>query len=477
MDPDIHALVGRQREFFSSGATRRREVRAEKLETLIALCRNHEAEIIEAIREDLGRNPFEAYLSEVGTVIWEAAYTRRKLRSWMRPGRVRSSPALFPSSARVAPEPLGCSLIIGPWNYPVHLVLKPLIAAIAAGNCCIIKPGELAPRSSQALARLIRRYFEPEYVAVVEGGAETADALLEEAFDHIFFTGSSRVGRIVMEKAARRLTPVVLELGGSNPCIVDATADIAVTARRIVWAKYFNAGQTCLAPGFLVVHRSIRKRLDDAIIETIRDYYGDNPKSSPGYARIINSGHTERLGALLEGADVIYGGDFDVHNRYVAPTIVSGIGWKSTLIEEEILGPVLPVLEYDTIEEVVDRLISRPKPPALYLFTRSRRVRRVITRSTSSGAVLINDAMVHAASHTMPFGGVGESGFGRYHGKSGFDAFSNPKTVLKRRFVFDWKMRYPPYSPRLTGLFQTRRDGSARSGIFGRILRWMLRRC
>ena len=445
MSDTINRLVESQRARFRSGATKSIKYRDRQLRLLEKLCLENEKEIVTAVNADLGRDYFDAYMSEVGSIVWEIRYVLRKLRGWCRPRAVHTPLSVAPASARTYPEPKGCCLIIGTWNYPVHLVLKPLIGALAAGNCCIVKPGEKARETSALHGRIIPQYFDSSSVAVVVGDETIGSRLLDYRFDQIFFTGSHRVAKIVMGKAVQNLTPVILELGGSNPCIVTPNTKIETTAKRIAWASLFNTGQTCLAPGFVVAHSSIAERLIESVITQIRTFYQDHPETDPAFGRLISTEHAGRIESLLEGQDIRWGGKTNVAERYVEPTIVASSDWDNPLVVEEVFGPVLTFLEYSEIDDVLNRLKAMEKPIALYLFTRDRSTIRSFAKMTSSGALVVNDLMVHAATNTIPFGGIGGSGFGSYHGRAGFDAFSHMKPVLKRRLSFDWPIRYPPH--------------------------------
>ena len=446
MPDKIERLVESQRALFRSGATKSIDFRIHQLRLLEQLCAENEEEIVQAVIEDLGRDYFDGFMSEVGSIVWEIRYVLRNLRGWMRSRRIPTPLSLAPASARMYPEPKGCCLIIGTWNYPIHLVLKPLIGAVAAGNCCIVKPGEQAVKSSALLAKIIPRYFDSNSVAVVVGDGTVGSRLLEHRFDQIFFSGSRHIGRTVMARAARHLTPVALELGGSNPCVVTPDTRIETTARRIAWAALFNTGQTCLAPGFVVAHRSIAERLTQSVITQIRDFYDDDPEQNIAYGKIISTENTERIESLLAGQDIRWGGKVCAADRYVEPTIVASHDWDNPLVVEEVLGPVITFLEYSDIDDVLRRLQTMEKPLALYLFTENRPTIRKFESMSSSGALVVNDLMVHAATSTIPVGGTGGSGFGSYHGRAGFDAFSHLKPVLRRRLLFDWSIRYPPHT-------------------------------
>lgn len=446
---DMQKIIGRQRQFFDSGRTRGVDFRIAQLKKLQAAIKTHEEELLKALKKDLGKSGFEAYGSEVGTIYEELRHTMKQLPKWAKPISV-GTPMLFqPSSSKLYPEPRGVALIIGPWNYPVQLMLAPLIAAIAAGNCTVLKPSELAPATALAITALIEKTFSPEFCAVIPGGVPETTALLAQRFDHIFFTGSVPVGRIVMRAAAEHLTPVTLELGGKSPCIVDTDTDIAVTARRIVWGKFYNTGQTCIAPDYLLVPKSIKNELLKAMKAEITSFFGVDPAKSPDYGRIINERHFDRLAALLEGAQVAVGGELDRSSLYMAPTIVDNAKLGDKIMEDEIFGPLLPVLEYETLDQAIDVVKQRSHPLACYVFTNRAAVEERIIRDIPFGGGCVNNTLVHFANANLPFGGCGNSGVGAYHGKVGFDAFSHHKSIVKSSFKMDVKLRYPPYGTRL----------------------------
>jgi acyl-CoA reductase-like NAD-dependent aldehyde dehydrogenase len=355
----------------------------------------------------------------------------------------------FPASAKIYPEPLGVVLIIGPWNYPFQLNILPLVGAIAAGNCAIVKPSEIAANTSKVVAELINKTFDPAYIAAVEGGVETSQQLLAEKFDYIFFTGGTNVGRVVMEAAAKNLTPVTLELGGKSPCIVDSDISIENSAKRIVWGKFINAGQTCIAPDYLLVNRAVKSEFLTAVTETIRSFYGENPAESTDYCRIISERHFNRLAEFLKDGKIVIGGETNAEEKYIAPTVIDGVSWDAPVMQEEIFGPILPVLEYSDLEEAIALINSRPKPLALYLFSRDKQKQKRVLRDTSSGGVCINDTVMQGALTSLPFGGVGNSGIGSYHGKASFDTFSHYKSVLNKGLWFDLEWRYAPYKGKL----------------------------
>jgi aldehyde dehydrogenase (NAD+) len=359
---------------------------------------------------------------------------------------VRTPAIQWPASSAIHPEPYGVCLIVAPWNYPFQLAVAPLIAAIAAGNCAVVKPSELAPLTSATLDRILRQAFNPSHVAVVEGDSSVSRALLDEPFDKIFFTGSTRVGKIVMKAAARHLTPVTLELGGKSPCIVADDAHLPLAARRIAWGKFINAGQTCVAPDYLLVQENVKDELLAGIEASIRTFYGENPAKSADYARIINRGHFDRLVALLKTGPIRTGGNTDAQDRYIAPTVLDPVCWNDPIMGEEIFGPLLPVISFSSLNEAVEAVKTRPAPLALYFFGNSKAAREKVIGGISFGGGCVNDTLVHLGSPHLPFGGVGQSGMGSYHGKAGFDAFSHRKSVLKRGAFPDAPVRYPPFS-------------------------------
>ena len=443
--PDV---IQRQRAFFQSGATRSPGFRRTQLQRLQAAIEKHEQPFFQALHADLRKSPDAAYTTEIGLVLSEIRHALRCLDGWMAPKRRRSPLLAWPASGFIQPEPYGVALVIGPWNYPFQLLLSPLVGAMAAGNCVVLKPSEFAPRTSAAMAQLIGTTFPGEYVAVVQGERDTAEALLRERFDSIFFTGSTAVGRAVMAAAARHLTPVTLELGGKCPCLVCADAPLDVTARRIAWGKFMNAGQTCVAPDFVLADQRIREPLVRALKQAVQEFYGQDPQKSPDYGRIVNRRHFDRLTGYLGQGQVVHGGHQDARDLYLAPTILTGVPADATVMQEEIFGPILPVLDFPTLDQALDSLRVRPTPLALYLFTHERATQERVLASTRSGGVCLNDTVTHMVGHDLPFGGLGESGMGACHGQASFDCFSHRRSVLRRSFAFDAKFRYPP--PRVT---------------------------
>jgi aldehyde dehydrogenase (NAD+) len=440
---DFAALIARHRQHFQTGTTRPLACRQSQLQRLLGAIQSRESALLDALHADLRKSPPEAYTSEIGFVLSDIRHALKHLPAWMKTERRRLPLIAWPGRATVQPEPYGVALIIGPWNYPFQLLVSPLVGAIAAGNCIVLKPSEFAPHMSAAIAKLIAETFPAEYITVVEGDRDVAEALLREKFNTIFFTGSTVVGRTVMIAAAKHLTPVTLELGGKCPVIVCADAPLEVTARRIAWGKFLNAGQTCVAPDFVLADRRIRPALIDALKKAIRDFYGENPQHSPDYGRIVNRRHFDRLSALATG---------DAADLYVPPTILTDAIWDSLVMQDEIFGPILPVLEFDTLDDVLAKLRDRPTPLALYLFTNDRATHERVVAGTRSGGVCINDTVVHIFSKQLPFGGAGESGLGRYHGKASFDAFSYPRSAVWRSTGIDLRFRYPPAKMRVDKL-------------------------
>lgn len=431
MEQRLSALIERQRRHFRTGATLPVEARLSALRALRRAIVEHEDQILAALREDLGKPCAEAYTSEIAFLYLEIDHALKRLRRWMRPRLAAWDVAQFPGWGRVHREPYGVSLIVGPWNYPFQLLLAPLVGALAGGNTAILKPSEMAPATEVLSAKVIDQAFDPSHVAVVRGGAEVGRALLELPFDKVFFTGSTRVGREVMAAAARHLTPVTLELGGKNPVIVDADASLAIAARRIVWGKFLNAGQTCVAPDFVAVRRSEYPALVGALIHELRQRYGPDPRSSPKYGRILDRRNVRRLAGLLEGQRLLHGGAIDAEARYVAPTLIDAPDWDAPLMREEVFGPLLPLLPYDDLDALMERLRDLGTPLALYLFTRERRTVDRVRRGVPSGGLLVNGTVQHIVSPNLPFGGVGQSGMGDYHGRAGFEAFTRRRSELR----------------------------------------------
>jgi aldehyde dehydrogenase (NAD+) len=445
---DLAQLIGRQRAYFRTGATRPvgyRHAQLQKLHDALLTC---EPALLAALHADLGKSAYEAYTAELGLVLSEVRHALRRLPAWMKPQRRRSPLLVWPARGFIQPEPYGVALIIGPWNYPLQLLLSPLVGALAAGNCVVLKPSEFAPRTAAVVGQLIQATFPEEFVAVVQGERAAAEALLRERFDCIFFTGSTGVGRAVMAAAARHLTPVTLELGGKCPCLVCADAPLDTTARRIAWGKFMNAGQTCVAPDFALVDRRVLRGLVAALKRAIHQFYGDDPQKSPDYGRIINRKHLDRLTGYLSSGQIEHGGQHQPDGLYLAPTILTGVAADAPVMQEEIFGPILPVLAFDKLDEALALLHERPTPLALYLFTQGRATEERVLAATRSGGVCLNDTVAQIFGKDLPFGGLGDSGLGAYHGRASFDCFTHRRSVLRRSLAFDPRLRYPP--PRIS---------------------------
>ncbi|WP_417689998.1 aldehyde dehydrogenase family protein [Pseudidiomarina sp.] len=442
----MNDMMQRLRHSYISGLTRPLSWRINQLKQLQLMLEEHESDLLKALESDLGKSKAEGWLTELGYLNSDIDYTCKHLRKWMRGKRVSQPLMAWPGKSFLHPEPLGVVLIIGAWNYPLQLLLSPLVAALAAGNCAVVKPSELAPNTADIIAKLLPDYLANEAVQVVTGGAEVAQELLAQRFDHIMYTGGGRVGRIVMEAAAKHLTPVTLELGGKSPAVVLDDADIKTAARRIAWGKWLNAGQTCIAPDYVLVADSRRDEFIAALKQAVEDFYGADASDANDYGRIVNEQHWQRLVGYLEQGTVVHGGDYDRQQRFLAPTIITEVAVDSPIMEEEIFGPILPVLSVPNLASAVEFIRERDKPLALYGFSASKRALQQLTEQTHAGNQCNNDTLMFMLNPELPFGGVGPSGMGRYHGKFGFDTFSHQKAVMQRPFWFDPKFRYPPYT-------------------------------
>lgn len=443
---NISQIIQSQRTFFNSDITKDLSFRIDALNKLYdALIVNEEA-ILDALKSDLNKSSFEGYMTEVGIVREELRYFLKNLKKWVKPKRVASPLAQFPSKSYIMAEPYGVVLIMAPWNYPFQLCLEPLIGAIGAGNCAIVKPSAYAPATSAIIAKIIEKIYPPEYVAIVQGGRKENEELLEQKFDYIFFTGSIAVGKIVMESASKHLTPVSLELGGKSPAIVDRDADIALFAKRIAFGKYLNSGQTCVAPDYVLVHESIKDSLIEALKASLKQFYGDNPMLNKDLPRIINEKHFMRLLNLMSNENIVVGGKSDKARLLIEPTILTDVTYDSPIMQEEIFGPILPIITYIDLDSVIRDLKHKDKPLALYVFSNNKEVQKKFTQSLSYGGGCINDTIVHLATSKMGFGGVGTSGMGSYHGKFSFDTFTHYKGILHKANWLDIPMRYPPYT-------------------------------
>jgi aldehyde dehydrogenase (NAD+) len=448
----IEEIFKAQQKFFETGKTRSLAFRTEQLRALKHTIKSKEEKITEALKADLHKSPFEAYATEIGFILEEINHTLSHLPQWAKPCSVVTPITQFLSRAWVSYEPRGRVLIIAPWNYPFQLLIGPMIGAIAAGNCCILKPSEFAPHTASVVQEMISQLYPASYVAVVEGGVEETQLLLAQKSEYIFFTGSTRVGKIVMRAAAEHLTPVTLELGGKSPCLVEAHANIPIAAARIAWGKFLNNGQTCVAPDYLLVDEKIKDPLIKALQETIAKMYGPDPQKSPDYGRIINNAHFERLKSYLTQGEILLGGTFDPSDRYIAPTLITAIPLSSPLLEEEIFGPILPIIPYKSLEQALAWIKSKPNPLAFYLFTQNQKVERQVLGQLQFGGGCVNDTIVHLAVPDLPFGGVGASGIGAYHGKYSFETFSHRRAVLKKSIFPDIPIRYAPYKNKLNFL-------------------------
>ncbi len=442
----IEAIIAVQRKYFATGATRSVANRIAALKNLRAAIENYYRELVAALHTDLGKSETEAYMTEIGFTLKEIDTMIRRLPRWSCDKRVSTPLFLFPGRSRIVYEPLGIALIIAPWNYPMQLALTPLAGAIAAGNCAVVKVSQNTPNVAEAIEKIVTEAFPPEYVTLLDNTPEMREQMLEGVYDHILFTGGTEFARTVMTAAARRLTPVTLELGGKSPVVVGPEANLDIAARRIVWGKLINAGQTCIAPDYLLAHSSIADALLERMKAAAVEFYGEDAYLSPDYPRIVSEKEAARLAGLIAASsgEIVLGGRTDPKNRYVAPTIVKNVSPDDELMQREIFGPVLPVLTFDDMKEAADFVNSRPKPLAFYYFGSRRNGRKIIAQ-TSSGGACINDTITHCANPYLPFGGVGDSGMGRYHGHQSFLAFSNHRAVLSASAFIDIKMRYAPF--------------------------------
>ena len=442
-------LTEGQKQFFETGRTRDLAFRICQLQLLADAMRKNETVLEEALKKDLGKSAFESYATEIGFVLADIRYTIQNLQKWSAPKRVRTPLYLFPGKSKIQKEPYGSVLILGPYNYPVQLLAEPLIGAIAAGNCAVLKPSELTPHVSKAMYQIVHSTFKEEYIACVEGGVEVNQELLSQKFDYIFFTGSERVGRIVMKAAAENLTPVTLELGGKSPVIIEKTANIKEAARRIAWGKFMNAGQTCVAPDYVLVDESRKQQFLTEMKNAFSHLYGKEIKKNPDFGRVVNERHMERLQKILEqdAKYVFCGGEADALQRYIEPAILDlGKDQNAASMQEELFGPILPVLSYHKLEDAVRFVNKRAKPLALYLFTKKRSAERFVLERVSSGGVCVNDTISHLINPDLPFGGVGASGMGQYHGKYSFDTFTHEKSVFYKPADWNLPVCYPPFT-------------------------------
>lgn len=448
---DINLIFKKQKEFFESGKTINVDYRIKNLKKLNDIIKKNEDKILNELKKDLGKSNFEGYVTEVGILYDDINFHIKNVKKWSSEEKRKSPIVYYPSKSYIYKEPYGVTLIIGPFNYPFQLVIAPLIGAISAGNTAIIKPSENSRNIALLLEKLINENFPEEYLRVVNplGGKETVSLLLDKPFDYIFFTGSVRVGKLVMQKAAQHLTPVTLELGGKSPCIVDSDAKLKLAAKRIVWGKFLNAGQTCVAPDYLCVHKSVKDELLKLIINEIRIQFGENVRNSEDYPRIVNKSSLERLSGYLNDGKICYGGNIDEDNLYMEPTLIIKPDLNSPLMSDEIFGPILPILVYEDLDNVIKFINHREKPLALYYFSESKKKIKYVLTSTTSGGVTINDTIIHVANPNLPFGGVGNSGVGKYHGKESFETFTHNKSVMKRGTFIEFNIRFAPYKNKL----------------------------
>lgn len=439
-------ILKKQREYFKSGETLLIENRLKALKNLKKVIKNKEKEILEAIKKDLGKSAMEAYMCEVGLSISEITYFEQNLKKFAKDKHVTTPLTNFHSNSIIKYCPYGNVLIISPWNYPFLLTIEPLIDAIAAGNTVVLKPSAYSPNTSKIVEEIIKEAFMSEYVAVVTGGREQNKALLSMDFDYIFFTGSQEVGKEVLRKAAENLTPVSLELGGKSPCIIDETANINLTAKRLIFAKFLNCGQTCVAPDYIYCHESVKDKLIEAMKKEVTTQFGKTPLNNDNYGKIINEKHFNRLINLIESKKVVIGGKSNTDTLKIEPTVMQNITWEDKVMQEEIFGPILPILTYKNLDEVINIIENKPHPLALYIFSNNKKNINKVTTTCRYGGGCVNDAVVHLATPEMPFGGVGASGMGAYHGKFGFETFSHKKSILDKKSWFDLPMRYQPYN-------------------------------
>lgn len=442
---EIHEIIEKQRTYFYSGATLEVSFRLQMLEALKNSILRHEQEIHQALYEDLGKSSSESYMCEVGMTLSEISYMQKHLPKLARTKKVPTPIAQFPSKSFQTPSPYGVVLIMSPWNYPFLLTLEPLVDAIAAGNTAILKPSAYSPATAQILQTIVQECFSEKYVTLITGGREENSFLLNEHFDYIFFTGSQHVGKEVMKAASAHLTPVTLELGGKSPCIVDATANIKLAAKRIVFGKYLNCGQTCVAPDYILCDPNIHDKLVKELQKQIKKQFTQYPLTNKNYGKIVNEKHFQRILALMDSEKIIYGGHSDQSALKIEPTILDQVSWTDPVMQEEIFGPVLPILTYSSLEDAILKIQSRPHPLALYLFSSDKQTQQTVTSRCGFGGGCINDVIIHLATSNMGFGGFGESGMGSYHGKSGFDTFSHYKCMVNKKTWLDLPMRYQPY--------------------------------
>ena len=457
MEKVITEVLKNQRQFQFSANSKNINYRISVLKRLRTSIKMHEEELLEALWNDLRKSRFESYTTEIGIVYSELDFHIKNIKKWASPKKVSTSQIIhFYSASKIYKKPYGQILIIAPWNYPFQLLINPLIGAISAGNCAVLKPSEYTPNVSSVIQKIIESTFDKEHVAIFQGGIELNTLLLKQKWDLIFFTGSPKVGKIVMKAAAENMTPVILELGGKSPCIIDRDANLKTAASRVVWGKLLNAGQTCIAPDYIMIHRDVKQKFMTLLEQNIEVFYGVNAKESTDYGRISTKENVERLSKYLIGSEIYYGGEYNIEDKYFQPTILNNVSFNHSVMKNEIFGPIFPIIEFEDINEVIDYINENPKPLALYYFSQSKQQQQYVLTNTNSGGACINEVVMHIANHNMPFGGVGNSGIGSYHGKTSFEAFSHSRSVLFKSTMIDIKLRYPSYTKfkeRLARLF------------------------
>lgn len=445
----IDLIVDKQRSFFNLNFTKNIAFRVEQLEKLKSVILEYEDSIMDSLYKDLGKSQFESYSTEIGMVLSEISHAQKNIKNWSRIKKVKTPITNFKSKSYIYPEPYGNVLIISPWNYPLQLTLSPLVGAIAAGNTALIKPSSSSVHTSNVMEKMINENFSEEFIHIINMDSKSTNYLLDKKFDYIFYTGSVSVGKLIMEKASKHLTPITLELGGKSPCIVDKEGDLDIFAKRIVWGKFLNAGQTCVAPDYIYVHKDVKDKLIKKLIKYIESFYGKDIKNNDEYVRIINEKQFYRLISLIDEDKVVYGGNSDVESLYISPTIMDDISWNDPVMEDEIFGPILPILEYESIVQVIEEIKARPRPLALYIFSTNSKIINKVINSLSFGGGCINDTVMHLTNPNMPFGGIGNSGMGAYHGEYSFHTFTHYKSISNKSLSPDVDTRYPPYKGKL----------------------------
>ncbi len=451
---DAASLVNTQRQFFNTGKTKDVEFRIQQLKKLRQIIADNETAIVTALKADLNKSPMEAFATEFGFMLADIDHTLKDIRTLAKPRKVKTPLFHQLGSSWIQAEPFGCTYIIAPWNYPFQLALSPVVGAVAAGNTCLIRPSRMSENTAKILEKLINENFDPGFLKVVLCDTVQSNQLLEHKFDYIFFTGSPDVGRQIYQAAAKHLTPVTLELGGKSPCFVDETFNTNWGIKRIVWGKCTNAGQTCVAPDYVLVDKKVKQKFIELFAQTVKEFYGENPQASPDFGRIINEKHFLRLSRFIDKGNVVVGGQTDIANLYIAPTLLDGVSVDDEVMNEEIFGPILPIIEYEKLDDAIKFVNSRNKPLALYIYSDDKMYQERILNETSSGNASINECLMHVGQFELPFGGVGESGIGAYHGKLSFDTFSHLKGILKKSTLSDLKQRFPPYTTSGTNIIR-----------------------